>query len=184
MWRIQRDLPERGRIGIFNRSHYEEVLMVRVNPHYLDSQKLPYRPKDLSELWEQRFESIASAEKHWARNGTVVLKFFLNVSQKEQHRRFLDRITDEDNHWKYDSSDMTESRKWDQYMDAYQDALRATSKPWAPWYCIPADHKPYMRRAVAEIVAGTLAQLPLEYPHVTDKMRTEMAEIRKELEGA
>ena len=182
LWRIQRDLPERGRIGIFNRSHYEEVLMVRVNPHFLEGQKLPYRPKTLTELWEQRYESISSAEKHWARNGTVVLKFFLNVSKHEQHRRFLDRITDEDNHWKYDSSDMSESRKWNEYMDAYQDALRATSKPWAPWYCIPADNKPYMRRVVAEIVAGTLAQLKLEYPHVTDKMRAEMTELRKELE--
>ena len=183
LWRVQRDLPERGRIGIFNRSHYEEVLMVRVNPKYLDAQKLPYRPKTLETLWEQRYESIAAAEKHWARSGTVVLKFFLNVSQKEQHKRFLARITDEDNHWKYDSSDMTESRKWDDYMAAYQDALRATSKPWAPWYCIPADHKPYMRRAVAEIVAGTLAQLPLVYPEVTDKTRAEMTEIRKELEN-
>ncbi len=182
LWRVQRDLPERGRIGIFNRSHYEEVLMVRVNPKYLDAQKLPYRPKTLEALWEQRYESIAAAEKHWARSGTVVLKFFLNVSQKEQHKRFLARITDEDNHWKYDASDMTESRKWDQYMEAYQDALRATSKPWAPWYCIPADHKPYMRRAVAEIVADTLAQLPLGYPEVTEKTRQEMAEIKKELE--
>ena len=183
MWRIQRDLPERGRIGIFNRSHYEEVLAVRVNPQFLDAQKLPYRPKDLSDLWAQRYESIASAEKHWARNGTVVLKFFLNVSQKEQHRRFLGRISDPDNHWKYASTDMAESRKWPAYMEAYQAAMRATSKPWAPWYCIPADHKPYMRRVVAEIVAGTLSQLALEYPQVTDKMRAEMAELRKELEG-
>ena len=183
LWRVQRDLPERGRIGIFNRSHYEEVLMVRVNPKYLDAQKLPHRPKSLSDLWEQRYESIAAAEKHWARSGTVVLKFFLNVSQRAQHERFLDRISDKDNHWKYDATDMTESRKWDPYMEAYQDALRATSKPWAPWYSIPADDKPYMRRAVAEIVAGTLAQLPLAYPEVTDQTRAEMAELRKELEA-
>jgi PPK2 family polyphosphate:nucleotide phosphotransferase len=183
MWRIARDLPERGRIGIFNRSHYEEVLVVRVNPSYLDAQKLPRRPKDLGDLWAERFESIASAEKHWARNGLVILKFFLNVSQKVQHERFLDRIVDPDDNWKFSAADMTESRKWDLYMDAYQDALRATSKPWAPWYCIPADSKPYMRRAVAEIVVDTLAQLPLAYPKVSDRMRAEMDKIQKELEA-
>jgi len=124
MWRVQRSMPERGRIGIFNRSHYEEVLAVRVNPGWLDAQKLPRRPKDLEELWEERFESITTAEKHWARNGVVVLKFFLNVSQKEQHKRFLDRITDPDDNWKFEPADMAESRKWDDYMGAYQ--LHAT----------------------------------------------------------
>jgi PPK2 family polyphosphate:nucleotide phosphotransferase len=183
MWRIQRDAPERGRIGIFNRSHYEEVLAVRVNPEFLDGQRLPVLPKDLDDLWEQRFESIVAAEKHWARNGMVILKFFLNVSQKEQHERFLARITDPDDNWKFSTGDMLESKKWDEYMDAYQAALRATSKPYAPWYCIPADSKSYMRRTVAEIIAATLARLPLRYPTVSDKTRAEMERIKKELEA-
>jgi len=183
MWRIQRSLPERGRIGIFNRSHYEEVLAVRVNPGWLDAQKLPRRPKDLEELWEERFESITTAEKHWARNGVVVLKFFLNVSQKEQHKRFLDRITDPDDNWKFEPADMAESRKWDHYMDAYQAAMRATSKPWAPWYSIPADSKSFMRRAVAETVVATLEQLPLRYPVPPPKYKADMDTIRRELEA-
>jgi PPK2 family polyphosphate:nucleotide phosphotransferase len=183
MWRIQRDLPERGRIGIFNRSHYEEVLAVRVNPGWLDAQKLPRRPKDLDDLWEERFESIVAAEKHWARNGIVVLKFFLNVSQKEQHKRFLDRIVDPDDNWKFEPADMAESRKWDHYMEAYQAAMRATSKPWAPWYSIPADSKSFMRRAVAETIVATLEQLPLRYPVPSDKHKAEMDKVRRELEA-
>ena len=182
LWRIARDLPERGRIGIFNRSHYEEVLAVRVNPELLGRQKLPRVPKDLDELWDERFDSIRDAERHWARNGTVVLKFFLNVSQHEQHRRFLDRIADPDDNWKFEPSDWRESGKWDKYMDAYQAALRATSRPWAPWYCIPADSKSFMRRAVAEIVVATLAELPLEYPAATPEARTVMSQIRGQLE--
>jgi PPK2 family polyphosphate:nucleotide phosphotransferase len=183
MWRIQRDLPERGRIGIFNRSHYEEVLVVRVNPGYLARQKLPNVPKDLDELWDQRYESIIEAERHWARNGCVVLKFFLNVSQKEQHRRFLDRLVDPDDNWKFNSGDWTETKKWDEYMDAYQAALRATSKPFAPWYCIPADSKPFMRRCVSEIVVDTLQRLPLDYPHVGPEEKVTLDKIRRELEA-
>jgi PPK2 family polyphosphate:nucleotide phosphotransferase len=184
LWRIQRDLPERGRIGIFNRSHYEEVLVVRVNPGILEHQKLPRRPKDLGDLWEERYESIRDAEKHWARNGTVVLKFFLNVSQKEQHKRFLDRIVDPDDNWKFSAGDWKETQKWDEYMDAYQAALRATSTAWAPWYCIPADSKSFMRRTVAEIVVDTLKRLPLEYPQPTSEDRAAMDKIRRELEAA
>jgi PPK2 family polyphosphate:nucleotide phosphotransferase len=183
MWRINRSLPERGRIGIFNRSHYEEVLVARVNPSILDSEKLPYRPKHLEDLWAERFESIIAHEKHWARNGTVILKFFLNVSQKEQHRRFLDRLSSPDDNWKFERSDMRESKKWNDYMDAYQSVMRATSKPWAPWYSIPADSKSFMRRAVAEIVVDTLAQLPTKYPAVRDADRIEMAQIKHELES-
>jgi PPK2 family polyphosphate:nucleotide phosphotransferase len=183
MWRIQRDLPERGRIGIFNRSHYEEVLAVRVNPGYLGRQKLPRVPKDLDELWEERFESIVEAEHHWARNGCVILKFFLNVSQKEQHKRFLDRLSDPDDNWKFTAADWAETKKWDKYMDAYDAALRATSKPYAPWYCIPADSKPYMRRAVAEIVVETISRLPLEYPHAHPEDKITMDKIRRELEA-
>lgn len=183
MWRVQRNLPERGRIGVWNRSHYEEVLVVRVHPEWLGSQKLPRGTDDLPRLWEERFDSINQAEKHWARNGCVVLKFFLNVSQKEQHKRFLDRVSDPDNHWKFNAGDMAESKRWDDYMDAYQDALRATSKPWAPWYAIPADSKPYMRRVVAEIVVETLSQLKLPAPVVSDENRVELERVKAELEA-
>ena len=181
LWRVTRDLPERGRIGIWNRSHYEEVLVVRVNPPFLDNQKLPRRPDDLDDLWRERYESINAAEKHWARNGCVVLKFFLNVSQKEQHKRFLERVTDPDHFWKFNSTDMAESKKWDQYMDAYEDALSATSKPWAPWYAIPADSKHYMRRAVAEIIVGTLKQLDIEYPELPERELQELERVKSEL---
>jgi len=182
LWRVHRNLPERGRIGVWNRSHYEEVLVVRVHPEYLASQKLPRGTDDLPALWEERFESIVAAEKHWARNGCVVLKFFLNVSQREQHKRFLDRVTDPDNHWKFGPGDMAESGHWNEYMDAYQDALRETSKPWAPWYCIPADSKPYMRRTVADIVVSTLSQLELPPPVVSEKVAAEIERVKKQLE--
>ena len=183
MWRCYKNLPERGRIGVWNRSHYEEVIVVRVHPKYLDGQRLPHRPKDLEKLWEERFESINAMEKHWARNGTVVLKFFLNVSQKEQHERFLDRINDPDVHWKFNAGDVDESRKWDDYMVAYQEMLRATSKPWAPWYSIPADAKPYMRRTVAEIIVDTMKQLDLKPPEIDAKDRDALAKIKAELES-
>jgi PPK2 family polyphosphate:nucleotide phosphotransferase len=182
LWRVIRDLPERGRIGIWNRSHYEEVLAVRVNPGFLDGQKLPRRPEP-AELWQERYESIVAAEKHWARNGCVVLKFFLNVSQQEQHKRFLERVSDPEHNWKFRAGDLVESKKWDRYMDAYQDALAATSKPWAPWYAIPADSKSYMRRAVAEIIVGTLRQLPIEYPKLPERERAELARAKAELEA-
>jgi len=183
LWRVQRCLPERGRIGIWNRSHYEEVLVVRVNPSYLDGQKLPHRPKDLDDLWAERYESIVAAEKHWARNGCVILKFFLNVSQKEQHKRFLERVTDPEHFWKFSSADMAESKKWDLYQDAYQDALAATSKPWAPWYAIPADSKHAMRRTVAEIIVGTLKQLHLEYPSLPARELAELERVKLELQA-
>jgi PPK2 family polyphosphate:nucleotide phosphotransferase len=183
LWRVMRALPERGRIGIWNRSHYEEVLVVRVNPGYLNGQRLPHKPDDLEDLWRERFESIVAAEKHWARNGTVILKFFLNVSQKEQHKRFLERVTDPEHYWKFNSSDMSESKKWDEYMDAYHETLNATSKPWAPWYAIPADSKHYMRRAVAEIIVGTLKQLKIDYPKLPDRELAELSRVRGELEA-
>ncbi|MEM9493750.1 MAG: PPK2 family polyphosphate kinase, partial [Myxococcota bacterium] len=160
MWRIYRCLPERGRIGIFNRSHYEEVLVVRVHPEYLAGQRIPRQvPHDL--LWQERLQSICDFERHLARNGTAIVKFWLNVSKDEQRRRFLDRIDEPESNWKFSHSDVAERKLWDQYMDAYQHALRATSQPWAPWYAIPADNKPYMRRTVAEIVASTLKRLDI-----------------------
>ncbi|MEQ9320064.1 MAG: polyphosphate kinase 2 family protein [Polyangiaceae bacterium] len=182
LWRSARALPERGRIGVFNRSYYEEVLVVRVHPEYLGGQKLP----DIAsheQLWQERYESIRDHEKHLARNGTVVLKFWLNVSRAEQHRRFVDRIDEADKNWKFSAGDVAESRLWDQYMDAYQDALRATSRPWAPWYAIPADSKPFMRATVADIVVRTLEALPLRWPEPSDEDRAEMKALRAELEA-
>lgn len=183
LWRVQRALPERGRIGIWNRSHYEEVLVVRVHPEYLDGQRLPRVPKKLDDLWEERFESINEAEKHWARNGAVILKFFLHVSQEEQHERFLERIIDPDANWKFSPGDVAESARYADYMHAYEEALRATSQPWAPWYCIPADKKPFMRRTIAEIIVATLEQLPLAFPTVSAEKRAELEHYRQQLEA-
>lgn len=184
LWRIQRALPERGRIGVFNRSHYEETLVVRVNPKYLGGQRLPRRPATLPELWEERYESIRDAEKHWARNGTVILKFFLHVSREEQHKRFLERLENPEDNWKFNAGDLEESEKWDAYQDAYQAALNATARPWAPWYSIPADSKSFMRRTVAEIIVGTLGGLDMRYPEPSTEERDELARIRSQLEAA
>jgi len=179
LWRVYRRLPERGRIGIFNRSHYEEVLVVRVHPDFLVSQRLPRL--SMRSLWEERFRSIRDLERHLALNGTVVLKFFLNVSRDEQRKRFIDRIDEPEANWKFSKKDVLERDHWDEYMRAYEEALNATSRPFAPWYAVPADDKPYMRRTVAEIVADTLERLPLRYPSVSDEARGEMLELRKTL---
>ena len=157
LWRACRRLPERGRIGIFNRSHYEETLVVRVHPEYLDTQKLP-RCR-MKTLWKERFESIRQFEQHLARNGTVILKFWLNVLLEEQRRRFLARLDQPEKNWKFAVADVEERNHWDEYMQAYQDALRGTSREWAPWYAVPADDKPYMRMIVAELVVQTLRKL-------------------------
>ncbi|MGA9573551.1 MAG: PPK2 family polyphosphate kinase, partial [Lysobacterales bacterium] len=133
LWRTAKSLPQRGRIGVFNRSYYEEVLVVRVHPQYLGGQKLPYKV-DLDELWQQRYESIRDHEKHLARSGTVVLKFWLNVSRTEQRKRFLSRLDEPQKNWKFSAGDVEESGHWDEYMHAYEQALNATSRPWAPWY--------------------------------------------------
>jgi PPK2 family polyphosphate:nucleotide phosphotransferase len=181
LWRIQRALPERGRIGVFNRSHYEEVLVVRVHPEYLENQRLPRMPEDLDDLWEERFDSIKEAEKHWARNGAVVLKFFLNVSQKEQHSRFLDRIDDPVSQWKFSAQDFAESEHFAEYLNAYEKALNATSRPWAPWYCVPADSKSHMRRIVVETIVDTLSQLAIDPEEPDAEAKAEMAKIRDRL---
>ncbi len=181
MWRAVRCLPERGRIGVWNRSHYEEVLAVRVNPRFLDGQKLPRRPSRADDLWEERYKTIHDHEAAWARNGTVVLKFFLHVSKEEQKRRLLERIDDPEVNWKFDASDFVARRQWHDYQRAYEDALNATSRAHAPWYCIPADSKSYMRRAVAEIVAATLEGLDLRWPTLPDGRRAEMMKMRDEL---
>jgi len=180
LWRTTCRLPERGRIGIFNRSQYEEVLVARVHPKILSYQKLPGEV-NLETIWDERLTSIRQQEEHLARNGTVILKFWLNVSKDEQKRRFLARLDDPAKNWKFEPGDVVERRHWDAYMLAYQDALNATSRPWAPWYAIPADDKPYMRARVAEIIIGTLQGIGLRYPEPTAEDRTEFAEARTEL---
>ena len=181
LWRATLRLPERGRIGIFNRSYYEEVLIARVHPEFLTRQHLPW-PKDHNRLWEDRFESIQDYEKHLVRNGTIVLKFWLNVSKKEQRRRFLDRLKKQKKNWKFSEADTAERAYWDTYMRAYEDCLNKTSTPWAPWYAIPADNKPYMRLAVAQVLAQALEQLDLHYPTLTSKQQAGLAASRKRLE--
>ncbi len=182
LWRIWKNLPERGRIGIFNRSHYEEVLVVKVNPKFLDGQRLPWRPASLDELFAQRYESIRDAERHWARNGTVVVKFFLNVSRDEQKKRFLERIDDPDDNWKFEAGDLKVRADWDKYMKVYEEAMNETSRPWAPWYAIPADSKSFLRRTVAEIVVATLEKMSLHYPVVDAEDREVMKKLKKQLE--
>ena len=163
LWRTSCSLPERGRIGIFNRSYYEEVLVVRVHPEILRSQKLP-NTVNMDTIWEERFESIQDLEKHLARNGTVVVKFWLNVSKEEQKVRFLSRLDVPEKQWKFNATDVRERGFWDDYMKAYEESLNATSRPWAPWYAIPADSKPYARACVAEIIVDALESIGLEYP--------------------
>ena len=180
LWRTACRLPERGRIGIFNRSYYEEVLVVRVHPEYLKYQRLPRIGKD---IWEERFESIRDHERHLARNGTTVLKFWLNVSHEEQRRRFLSRIDEPEKNWKFSRDDVRERGYWDDYMHAYEEMLRATSRDCAPWYAIPADDKPYMRLTVADIVARTLARLDLSYPTLAEEEQARLQEMRDLLES-
>ena len=182
LWRTTCRLPERGRIGIFNRSQYEEVLVVRVHPDILNYQKLP---DDLGRetIWEDRLTSIRQQEEHLARNGTVIIKFWLNVSKDEQKRRFLSRLDEAEKNWKFEPKDVVERRYWDDYMAAYEAALNATSRPWAPWYAIPADNKSYMRARVADIIIDTLHSIGLRYPEPSDKERAEFAAAREELNG-
>lgn len=182
LWRSASRLPERGRIGIFNRSYYEEVLVVRVHPEYLAHQRLP-EGFDSERIWDHRFDSIRDHERHLARNGTVILKFWLNVSREEQKRRFLARIDVPEKNWKFSMADIRERGHWDEYMHAYEEALRATSRPWAPWYAIPADDKPFMRLAVAEILRRTLKGMELHYPTIDDVQRAKLKEMRALFEG-
>lgn len=178
LWRTAKRLPERGRIGVFNRSYYEEVLVVRVHPEILGFQKLPSLPKKLDDLFAHRLESIRDHEKHIARNGTVVIKFWLNVSQDEQKARFLQRIDDPSRNWKFSMGDIEERQHWDAYMDAYQDALNKTSRAHAPWYAIPADNKPFMRLKVAEVIVDSLKSLSLAYPILATAEQENLAAAR------
>jgi PPK2 family polyphosphate:nucleotide phosphotransferase len=182
LWRNMKALPERGRIGIFNRSYYEEVLIVRVHPEILDGQRLPKKEKKDTDLWKHRYEDINSVEQYLTRNGIVILKFFLNVSKKEQKKRFLERIDAPEKNWKFSFGDIKERERWNDYMDAYEDMLNATSTEWAPWYVIPADKKWFTRVAVADIVSNKLKSLNLRYPEISDTRRKELLEARKLLE--
>jgi PPK2 family polyphosphate:nucleotide phosphotransferase len=182
LWRTATRLPERGRIGVFNRSYYEEVLAVRVHPEFLKYQKLPRVPKKLDELWEERYESIRDHEKHLARNGTLILKFWLNVSREEQRQRFLSRLDEPEKNWKFESGDISERGFWRDYMKAYEAALNATSRPWAPWYAIPADNKPFMRATVAELVVASLKKLDLRYPELEPEEKARFDEMRAQLQ--
>jgi len=183
LWRCQKALPERGKIGIFNRSHYEEVLVVRVHPGILQSQQLPQSVKDDRGVWKKRFKAIRDWEDHVAENGTHILKFFLNVSREEQKNRFLSRINEPDKNWKFSMGDVKERALWDDYMKAYTEAIEATSTKAAPWYVIPADKKWFTRLAISEVIVQKMQSLDLHYPLVTEVHRAELAEAKKLLES-
>jgi len=186
LWRIHKALPPRGKIGIFNRSYYEDVLVVKVHPEYLLNQKIPSIDsvdKIDKDFWKARYDEINNFEKLISNNGTKIIKFFLNVSKKEQKKRFLKRIDTEHKNWKFSAADLKERALWDKYMDAYSDAISATSTEYAPWYIIPADNKWFMRAAVGDIIAGTLESMNLSYPKLLDKEREELNEAKKILEA-
>jgi PPK2 family polyphosphate:nucleotide phosphotransferase len=180
LWRSMKALPERGRIGIFNRSYYEEVLVVRVHPQWLIAQKLPAGKRN-DAFWQERFEDINTFEHHLVRNGIHVLKFFLHVSKKEQKKRFLQRLDDREKNWKFSATDVAERLHWDEYMDAYESMLARTSTRWAPWYVIPADHKWITRALVADILTATIDSLKLHYPEVTRQQKRDLLQARKAL---
>jgi PPK2 family polyphosphate:nucleotide phosphotransferase len=180
LWRCLKRLPERGRIGIFNRSYYEETLIVRVHPEFLAQQKLP--PELVSKnIWKDRFQDIRSFERYLVRNGIAIRKFFLHVSKKEQKRRFLERVENPSKHWKFSASDMEERRFWDPYMEAYEDMIRSTATQEAPWFVVPADNKWFTRVIVADAVIDALASLNLSYPEVGEEKRKELAAVKKAL---
>ena len=182
LWRISRALPERGRIGIFNRSHYEEVVALKVHPEWLEAQRLPPGEVDES-FWQARYEDINAFERHLDRNGTRIVKLFLHVSKKVQKQRFLARLDTPGKEWKFNAADVTERALWDDYMAAFEDALTATSTPWAPWYVIPADHKPLTQALVALVLAETVESLDLSWPEVSEADHAANLEARKKLEA-
>jgi PPK2 family polyphosphate:nucleotide phosphotransferase len=182
LWRTMRCFPERGRIGIFNRSYYEETLVVRVHPELLDKQKIPSALVTKS-IWNQRFEDINALERYLARNGVLVRKFFLHVSKKEQRKRFLKRLEEKDKNWKFSASDIQERQHWGAYMRAYEDMIRHTATPHAPWYVIPADNKWFTRMVVAEAITDALENLDLSFPKVGAVQRKELAAARAALEA-
>jgi len=180
LWRTTRDLPERGKIGIFNRSYYEEVLITRVHPGILKSERIPDDPHD-KKLWHDRYRSITNLERHLHVNGTRIVKIFLHLSKEEQRKRFLARIDDPDKNWKFSLSDIHERKYWEQYMEAYEACLNATSTHHAPWYVVPADDKENARLIVSHIVLDTLGELKMAYPKTTPKHRQELESIREQL---
>ncbi len=181
LWRTTLCLPERGRIGIFNRSYYEEVLIVRVHPEILASERLPKELASPKKIWNQRYESIRELEDHLSRSGTRILKFFLHMSKEEQRKRFLKRIDDPEKQWKFSAGDLHEREYWDAYMEAYEDCLGATSTKDAPWYAVPADDKKTARLIVSQVVVDTLGSLKMKYPELTAESRVEMQELRAKL---
>ncbi len=180
LWRCSKSLPERGRIGIFNRSYYEEVLVVRVHPEFLERQRLP-RQLVGKEVWQERYEDIRAYERYLSRNGVLIRKFFLNVSREEQRERFLERIDNPEKNWKFSSADAAERKHWKSYMAAYEDAIRATATPEAPWYVVPADNKWYMRLVVAAAVIDALDSLDLRFPEVGAAKLADLAAARAAL---
>jgi PPK2 family polyphosphate:nucleotide phosphotransferase len=182
LWRSMKVLPERGRIGIFNRSYYEEMLVVRVHPELLDKQQLPPETKD-KKIWGRRFEEVNNFEKYLVNNGIIVLKFFLNVSKKEQKKRFLERIDRPEKNWKFSASDAKERKFWDDYMDAYEHVFTHTSTDCAPWHIIPADEKWFTRLTVAYFIHEKMKSLNLAYPTVTEAHRQELLKAKKVLEN-
>jgi PPK2 family polyphosphate:nucleotide phosphotransferase len=182
LWRVAQRLPANGRIGIFNRSHYEEVLTVRLHQELLERQRLPKECVG-KDIWQQRFDDIRAFERHLARNGTLILKFFLNVSKEEQRKRFLDRIEEPAKRWKFSMGDIAERNRWDKYMAAYEDLIRQTSRPEAPWFVVPADHKWFSRLVVAGAIVQELQALGLDFPKVTGKALKELHKVRKALKA-
>jgi PPK2 family polyphosphate:nucleotide phosphotransferase len=182
LWRYTKSLPERGRIGIFNRSYYEDVLVLKVHPEWLDGQKLPHGKRNKA-FWQARYDDINNLERHLVRNGTRVLKFFLHVSKEEQKKRFLERLERPEKNWKFSAADLAERAFWNDYIEAYEDAISATSTEWAPWYIIPADHKWATRAIVADIITSTLAELDLTFPELNKEQRKLLAEARNKLEN-
>jgi PPK2 family polyphosphate:nucleotide phosphotransferase len=180
MWRSNQRLPERGHIGIFNRSYYEEVLVVRVHSDILNNERVPDELVTKN-IWQERFEGIRNVERYLARNGTVVRKFFLNISKKEQKKRFLERLDNPEKNWKFSAADATERQFWDKYMDAYEEMIAETSSKHAPWYVVPADNKWYTRLVVAAAIVDAFAELKLGYPTVSAGQRKQLAAARKEL---
>ena len=180
LWRIAKALPERGRIGIFNRSHYEDVLVVRVHPEILARQRLPQELTG-KEIWDERFKSIREFERHLARNGTLVLKFFLHISKEEQRQRFLARLDEPAKRWKFEMGDVAERKLWHKYMHAYEDAIRHTSRPEAPWHVVPADNKRFARLVIAESIVEAMEKLDLQFPKVEDAALKELKKVRRAL---
>jgi PPK2 family polyphosphate:nucleotide phosphotransferase len=182
LWRTMKAMPERGHIGIFNRSYYEEVLVVRVHPPLLESQKLP-KPLVTRHVWQERFEDINNFERYLTRNGIAVVKFFLHISKKEQKRRFMERLDTPDKNWKFSSADVKERQCWDEYQEAYGDMIGHTASEHAPWYVVPADNKWFTRLVVSQAVVDALKGMNLKYPKVSGAERAALAEARRQLEN-